>query len=729
MERNEELRIAWDYVEHTGTSVFLTGKAGTGKTTFLRMLKERSAKTMIVVAPSGVAAINAGGVTIHSFFQLPLSPYVPGAVSRERYGFSREKLRIVRSLDLLVIDEISMVRSDTLDAVDDVLRRYRRDSRPFGGVQLLMIGDLRQLSPIVTASDMALLRDNYSTPYFFGSHALERTDYVTLQLTKVFRQQDDRFVTLLNHVRDCCLDSGDMQLLASRLNPSFRPPVNSGYIRLTTHNHQADAYNEKEMSRLPGHTSCYTASISGTFPETSFPTGHSLELKPGAQVMFIKNDLSDDHRYYNGKIGHVVSVAHGHVTVKCEGDASAIDVYPDEWENTVYRINEETNEIETDVQGRFRQLPLKPAWAITIHKSQGLTFDRAIIDAGSSFAPGQVYVALSRCRSIEGLVLATPVTPAVIMNDSAVSDYISHQERLARESIAKLPQLKGDYELELLRLLFLFRDIGNLLSRLTRVVSETFSKMFPVALDRLERAGDEFGERIIAVSDKWLAQLNCMTVDNITDSAFQERLKRSCRYFSDALSGVFGDWTESLPKIKSDNKQASRRVADITSDFLAALRCHVILLDSIATSGFRATDFLSQRQHALIESSSSAASASKKSRRKSKTPQPKPERPDTRQVTLGMIRHGMSPAEIAACRSLTLSTIYNHLVTLVGSGDMSPDDIIPRERINKIVQAIILAGKGATLTEIHDRLPAVDFGEIKIVITDINRRNLDAKSE
>ena len=303
MEMNEESILAWNIIEKTNANLFLTGKAGTGKTTFLKRLKELSPKRMIVLAPTGIAAINAGGMTIHSFFQLPLSPYIPGTTIRDRYDFRKEKRRIIRTLDMLVIDEISMVRADLLDAIDFVLRRYRDSTQPFGGVQLLMIGDLQQLTPVVTAQEEGILNQYYDTPYFFGSKTLRQVNYVTIQLSKVYRQQDPKFINILNHVRDGHPTPDDLNTLNSRCNPTFIPKPEDGYIRLTTHNRMADSYNENELMKLGGKRYRFKAEVEGEFPASSYPAEETLELKQGAQVMFIKNDSG--HKYYNGKIGHV----------------------------------------------------------------------------------------------------------------------------------------------------------------------------------------------------------------------------------------------------------------------------------------------------------------------------------------------------------------------------------------------------------------------------------------
>jgi ATP-dependent exoDNAse (exonuclease V) alpha subunit len=452
MENNPELQLAWDFVENTGVSIFLTGKAGTGKTTFLREVKRRSPKRMVVVAPTGVAAINAGGQTIHSFFQLPLSPYVPETRYKERFDFSKEKKKMLRTLDLLVIDEISMVRSDLLDAIDNVMRRFRDPRRPFGGAQLLMIGDLQQLTPVVTPADEALLKNHYDTPYFFGSNALRQTQYVTLELKHVYRQQDTAFLDILNHIREDRVTANDIATLNQRCIPNFHPAPEEGYIRLTTHNHLADSYNESELASLTSKAFTYNAKIDGTFPDYAYPTDVELTLKQGAQVMFVKND--PEGRYYNGRIGRVTSIDNYHVSVVCPGDDKEISVEPAEWENAKYELNEKTKEIETTVQGTFRQLPLRLAWAITIHKSQGLTFEHAIIDAAFSFAAGQVYVALSRCKTLSGMVLAKPVRQENIMNDRRVASYIEQQETAAQRSIEMLPTLKEQFHREQLHQLF-----------------------------------------------------------------------------------------------------------------------------------------------------------------------------------------------------------------------------------------------------------------------------------
>jgi len=601
MEQNNELRTAWDFVEHTGRSIFLTGKAGTGKTTFLKAVVEQSSKRSIVVAPTGVAAINAGGMTIHSFFQLPFSPFVPGAKIESRFDFGKEKRKIISSLDLLIIDEISMVRSDLLDAIDSVLRRFRDRYKPFGGVQLLMIGDLQQLTPVVTPDDERMLAPYYDTPYFFGSKALAKIEYVTIQLEKVYRQQDDTFLTLLNHIREGHPTADDLALLNARYQPAFVPQPNEGYIRLTTHNQMANNYNESELKKLSGRAYTYRAKIEGTFPDYSYPTAETLVLKEGAQVMFVKNDPSGEHRYYNGRIGHVTLAEDNRLEVYCPGDAEAIEVEPLEWENARYTLNDQTREIETEVLGKFSQLPLRLAWAITIHKSQGLTFERAIIDASLSFAPGQVYVALSRCKTLEGMALASRIPPQVIISDERVDSYISHQEEAALRSIEQLPTLKDEYYRYLLMELFDFKDILYREEYLNRIITEFFYHSYTDIAEMHKRALENYKQQVVVVADKWVGMIQQMAIDTLHNAEFLERVKRSATYFEQTLEQVLTRPLALVPDVKSQNKQAMKRLTENYGDLRQAWLSRRYLLQQMAKRTFTIADYLRQKQHSLLD--------------------------------------------------------------------------------------------------------------------------------
>ena len=463
MQMNEQFDLAFNFLQNTGTHLFLTGKAGTGKTTFLKRLKEVSPKRMIVVAPTGVAAINAGGVTIHSFFQLPFGPYIPsvGAAGNQSNNysnkFSRDKINIIRSLDLLVIDEVSMVRADLLDAISDVLCRYKDRTKPFGGVQLLLIGDLQQLAPVAKDEDWNLLKDHYASTFFFDSKALSESTYFSIELTHVYRQSDSVFINLLNNIRENCFDDETLQQLNRRYIPDFNPDDKQGYITLTTHNYQAQQINNRKLAELPGKSYRFTAEINNDFPEYSYPTDDNLELKCGAQVMFVKNDSSGDHRYYNGKIGKIVFINPNKITVVGE-DGNEIQVEKETWSNVKYTINQETKEITETIAGTFSQYPLKTAWAITIHKSQGLTFEHAIIDASAAFSHGQVYVALSRCKTLEGLVLSSPITRNAMIKDLRIQEFSSSvaEKQPGKEQLEKAQQ---HYFEELVTELFNFDSI------------------------------------------------------------------------------------------------------------------------------------------------------------------------------------------------------------------------------------------------------------------------------
>ena len=422
---NFELNVARFIVEKTDMSLFLTGKAGTGKTTFLRDVVRHTKKKCIVLAPTGIAAVNAGAMTIHSFFQFGLGPFVKGVIEpKSDFRIQKSKLELIRNLQLLIIDEVSMVRADLMDHIDVELRRIRRNSKPFGGVQLLMIGDLQQLPPIAHGGEDELLRQYYKTLYFFSSTALKSMKYSCIELKTVYRQTDGHFINILNHARECTLTNQDIFDLNTRYIPDFSPRPEDGYIRLMTHNRQVDYINATEMAKLDSHPFTFEAAVTGTFPEESYPTANSLTLKKGAQVMFIKND--PERRFINGTLGEIRSIDKNCIAVRLAESGKTIEVEPMEWQNIRYQFDDETKEISSKQIGRFKQYPLKAAWAITVHKSQGLTFDKAIIDVHAAFSPGQAYVALSRCRTLEGLVLSSPVSASVFMKDKAVDAYMNY---------------------------------------------------------------------------------------------------------------------------------------------------------------------------------------------------------------------------------------------------------------------------------------------------------------
>ena len=427
-------QLAGDLVKNTSRHIFLTGKAGTGKTTFLRYIKDNSFKKSVVVAPTGVAAINAGGVTIHSFFQLPIGPFVPGTNNgysnngaTDKHGLlstikiGGDKRRLFQELELLIIDEVSMVRCDTLDAVDLVLRHFRkRWSEPFGGVQVLYIGDMYQLPPVVPDDDWRILRDFYPGPFFFDSIAFNQSSVLYIELDKVYRQTDQSFIDILNRVRNNIVRPEDWKQLNGLYDPEFYPSAEDNYVTLTTHNNKADAINSYKLRQLAGETFIFKGDVVNEFPDKAHPTDLMLHLKIGAQVMFVKNDSSPVRRYYNGKLGTIKNIKGDEITITFPHERGELELSKETWKNIRYTYDKASGTVDEEELGTFTQYPIRLAWAITIHKSQGLTFEKAIIDAGETFAPGQLYTALSRCTSLEGIVLYSRLASNNIISDQRI---------------------------------------------------------------------------------------------------------------------------------------------------------------------------------------------------------------------------------------------------------------------------------------------------------------------
>lgn len=617
---NHEMDLAWNFVEKTGVNIFLTGKAGTGKTTFLKKLKEKSPKRMIVVAPTGVAAINAEGVTIHSFFQLPLSPFIPDAKNTiDKYRFGKEKKNIIKGLDLLVIDEISMVRADLLDAVDSVLRRYKDRSKPFGGVQLLMIGDLQQLSPVVKDGEWDMLSQYYDSPYFFDSIALKNSEYITIELKTVYRQTDVTFVNVLNCIRENKADSKTMNLLNSRFNPEYKNSVNKGYIKLTTHNYQAQEYNNQKLEAIPSKEFIYKAEITGIFPQTSYPAEAELKLKKGAQVMFIKNDVSDKHSFFNGKIGEVTYLDNATIEVKCADEDQVIQVPKMQWENIKYSIDEETKEIKEETEGVFTQFPLRTAWAITIHKSQGLTFNNVIIDVDRAFAHGQVYVALSRCRSLEGIILTRPISASSIIADNTIETFTRNCDGSAELAEKNFDKYRQEYYMSNLNELFNFSFISMELNSLCRVFEEFLYNSYPKALEMLREMTIDMKHNIIDVSIRFRQQYTNIlsSQENYSDNKFlKERIQKGANYFAGKTEEVTAN-IKKLIGIEPDNKVTAKRLKDNMDSLTFMLSMKLALLQYVGNNGFSVASYLEHKAKTALELSDKENKP--KSRRKSTT--------------------------------------------------------------------------------------------------------------
>jgi hypothetical protein len=473
-ENNSIFQLATDFVNQTSEHLFLTGKAGTGKTTFLKYIREHTHKVSVVAAPTGVAAINAGGVTLHSLFQLPLEPYVPGlsavASKKNFFRFSKQKLDLLRQLELLIIDEVSMLRADILDSIDVSLRSIRRISKPFGGVQVLYIGDLFQLPPVAKEDEWKLLKDYYPSTFFFHAHVIQQTKPVYLELKKVYRQGDPVFVDLLNRIRNNIITPEDIETLNGRHNRNFTPHQEDNYIILTTHNYKADNINTARLAELPGKERVFSGEIQGDFPEFALPTDIQLRLKPGAQIMFLKND-TEEHRYYNGKIGIINHIVSDQIHVYLSDSNDTIILKKETWENKRFELDKASGKIKEEILGSFSQYPIRLAWAITIHKSQGLTFEKAIIDIGSSFAAGQTYVALSRCTSLEGIVLYSKIHSNCIMTDDYAVEF-SRNEKTEQDLLHLFRQGKRKFWAERLLLYFDWKPMYNIIRQIEKLLEE-----------------------------------------------------------------------------------------------------------------------------------------------------------------------------------------------------------------------------------------------------------------
>ena len=441
------------FINQTNRSVFLTGKAGTGKTTLLREIIATTHKNTVVVAPTGIAALNAGGVTIHSMFQLPFAAFIPDTKTlpyfsenvkfenqdslRRHFQMNTTKRAVIRNMELLVIDEVSMLRADVLDAMDFMMRKVRRNERPFGGAQVLYIGDLLQLPPVVKNEEWQMLQKYYRGMFFFHSHVVQQYPPLYIELDKIFRQTDNQFISVLNNLRNNRITTEDLQVLNQFVKPDFDVKANKGYIILTTHNAKADAINSDSLQELAGKEYTFKPEIVDDFPEKIYPVDPNLQLKVGAQIMFIKNDLSFEKQFFNGKMGIIKSLSDNEILVHFPEENKTIEVERYEWQNIRYKLNENTKEIEEELLGTFTHYPIKLAWAITVHKSQGLTFDRAVLDVSRVFAPGQAYVALSRLRSLNGLILLSPLQMNGVSSDEDVLQYASNKasEEILQDSL------------------------------------------------------------------------------------------------------------------------------------------------------------------------------------------------------------------------------------------------------------------------------------------------------
>ena len=601
IEKDSRFLLAERYIQETGISVFLTGKAGTGKTTFLKHIVAGCSKRLAVVAPTGVAAVNAGGVTIHSFFQLPLCPYLPDVkelvteyqMPEKNRSLRKDRVKILRTLELLIIDEISMVRADILDAIDATLKRYRKNDRPFGGVQLLMIGDVQQLPPVVTESEKPFMDQVYPSPFFFNSRAFRKLGYIVIELNKIHRQRDAEFTSMLNDIRTGSPSDQTLERLNRRLDPGFEPPSGEYWIRLTTHNHQADSINREKMDALKGKSMIFKAEIDGNYPESAYPAETELRLKKGAQVMFTRNDTSGNSMYFNGKIGTVTSL--DPEIIVTDENGNEIIVNREKWDNVRYEINPETQEIQAVNDGSFTQYPLRAAWAITIHKSQGLTFDRVVIDAGKAFSFGQVYVALSRCRSLDGIVLTTPITRKCTFRNMEVSIF-ENGYTPENQAVESLDNYRDSYLVDKICSAFSLGRIASLSLKLEKLWKGSLGSVYPKISARFTALvtgqDEDFSgvEAIASVGTRFQSQIREIFADQSRctedrDAFVNERISKACAYFTAQL-GYYAKSIAPTCLVEIENKETQKVFKNIAEELLKELIFRLSLYRATMADGF-----------------------------------------------------------------------------------------------------------------------------------------------
>ena len=657
--------LAYEYVQHTNRCIFLTGKAGTGKTTFLRRLKEECPKQMAVVAPTGVAAINAEGVTIHSLFQLPPQLFLPTDEAR-RQLFSEmqmraNKQRVLRNLELLVIDEVSMVRADLLDTIDAVLRHFKhRPTIPFGGVQLLVIGDLFQLSPVVREEEWRLLQPFYDGPYFFQARIFRELQPIYIEFEHVYRQTNLEFLSILNEVRNNRLTMQSLRILNSRYLPDFK---SDSHITLSTHNSKVDAINQREMNALKGKEYNYRATITDTFPESMYPIDEQLVLKVGARVMFIKNDSSSDKLYYNGKLGVVTSLSKQAINVRCD-DGTEVNVHNEVWENIRYNADSGSDQVQTEVIGTFTHYPLRLAWAITIHKAQGLTFDHLIIDAEDAFAAGQVYVALSRCRSLEGLTLLTPIPTHALTNAREVLQFTDKQDSI--QTVEQNLQLaQKDYLTTLLCALFDFKEHTEQLYSLQRMANNITS---------LQISSDQYITDLIAplldlhgVGERFQQQIRQLMYHDQLDK-LQERLQAACQYYAPKIYDLLKEMSDC--PLRSNNQSDSAQLKQAILDIYAAISRKAYLQAQMARRVSVEAYFDARKSYKYKEPSLTIYTTQRKSRVNATTFQ-----------TMTLLHQGYRIKDIAKHRNMTQRTVIKHLKMLLEDRMIEIHDFHPADRI------------------------------------------------
>ena len=724
-ENNSIFELATGFINETSEHVFLTGKAGTGKTTFLRHIRNNTHKRTVVAAPTGVAAINAGGITLHSLFQLPFEPYIPGfspnSSQKNRFRFSKAKLDLLRQLELLIIDEVSMLRADTLDAIDDTLRGIRRNPKPFGGIQILYIGDMFQLPPVAKNDEWNLLKDYYASTFFFHSKAFEKTKPVYLELKKVYRQSDQRFIDLLNNVRNNCLTASDLDVLNSRFYPNFSPPKEENYITLTTHNYKADQINNKELANLPGKEHVYQGEVTGEFPDYALPTDMQLRLKENAQIMFIKNDPAGN--YYNGRIATISRILNDLIYVYLPEKNTEILVPQETWKNIKYTLDKETGKVLEEELGAFVQYPLTLAWAVTIHKSQGLTFEKAIVDIGSSFAAGQAYVALSRCTSLEGIVLQSKIHSNCILTDEFALGF-SKTEKDETELQHLFTDGKQKFWAERLLMYFDWKEMYQILREFERLLDDKTSDEFYAAQTILNNAKRKVRE-LENTSLKFQQQLSRLIEQEHQThdiALLKERSQKAIIYFHENIvEHILKPLQHYIQHFPNPRKAKTfyKNIISIEED----IRLFMENMKRIRYNNIPLADELNllipERKDVFSAATSTDSSPKEPIQNEKKLPKEKTARLEkgaTQQMTLMLFKEGKSIEEIAAMRTLAVSTIEGHLASFIGM-ELSIEQFLKQEDLDAIMPVIqpFLEEKNPPFRLIFDRLGGkYSFGQLRM---------------
>lgn len=746
-ETSMPAEIAAKFVNYTSKHVFLTGKAGTGKTTFLRKLIQLTHKKAMICAPTGIAAINASGVTIHSLFQLPFGAFFPdaaGSLVNQNINFNfntprtivkhlnmqGNKRRLIQELELLVIDEVSMLRADMLDAIDFSLRYIRRNRNvPFGGVQLLFIGDLHQLPPVVKNDEWRIMAGFYKSIYFFDALALQNNPPVYIELDKIYRQDDAVFINLLNNLRNNKITPEDTALLRQHFKQDFKPAADENYITLTTHNNKADAINRERLTQLRTKSYFFDAKVTGEFNEYAYPNEKSLELKVGAQVMFIKNDMTAEKRYYNGKIGVVHHIEKDMIEIELPEERTVISVSPYTWENVKYKLNEATNEIAENVAGSFVQYPIKLAWAITVHKSQGLTFDKAIIDIGDAFAPGQAYVALSRLRSLKGLVLTSHLRENGLQQDQNIH-YFSSTKQPSEVLTAQISLESYDFIRTYLLAAFDLNVVRYYMKEHVETFDKSEAKSTKQRYDSWTMDLYKDFQKITATADTFINQLKNLFAHQTEHTLFNvfKRVEAALKYFNPLVKAVSDKFLAQIEAVKEEKGIKTYLTELLELEILVyeqLKKMHkgkALLLAIIDGKEFSKADTdallnISERNQQLQKAIQLKGQVLKvKSAVEKKKKEPKI---DTKLVSFELYEQGKTLTEIARERGLSVTTIEGHLAYYVSTQQIDVAKLVKPNKIRNISEAVE-SQKTKSMATIRDFLGKdYSFGEIKLVLASL----------